>query len=257
MIIGFCKHPTSPALAYPEKSMPDRTYPKIPTPRPITQCDEINCQAVPLLLHDCTPAETDMVLLMDRHMHCSTTHPLVDTVIERFMSSSLFHYSEETSIWLVGEPTIMAAVVIKEEEETAGLSGNMIYHRYVITLQLWYNKHSNYMSLWYITLDIVHPFFRLQHGLLSAPPTPQCPQHWLTPGKFCSRHTACPFPKWHNGLAPAIPYWGAVCHYPAFSGHSILRVMCNLSDSISLSPCSTPFHPIFPLLLILFRPNLA
>ena len=138
-----------------------------------------------------------------------------------------------------------------------GLSGNMIYYRYVITLQLWYNKQSNYMSLWYITLDIIHPFFGLQHGLLLAPPAPRRPRHWLTPRKFHLCHTAHPFPKWHNGLAPAISYWGAVCHHPMFSGCSILHVMCNLSDSIILWPYSTPFHPIFPLLLVLFCPNPA
>ena len=117
----------------------------------------------------------------------------------------------------------------------------MIYHRYVITLQLWYNKQSNYMSLWYITLDIVHPFFGLQHGLLSAPPALRRPRHWLTPGKSRLRSTARPFPKWQNGLAPAIPYWGTACHCPVFFGGSILCVMCNFSDSISLSPYSTPY----------------
>ena len=50
---------------------------------------------------------------------------------------------------------------LKAVQIMAGLSGNsMIYHRYVTTLQLWYKKQSNYMSLLiYITLDTIHPFF--------------------------------------------------------------------------------------------------
>ena len=86
------------------------------------------------------------------------------------------------------------------------------------------------------------------------------PRHWLMPGKSCLCSYCRPFPKWHIGLAPAIPYWGAAGHYPALSRHSILCVMCILSDSICILAYITPFHPIFSTRSIfnfgLFRPSL-
>ena len=128
----------------------------------------------------------------------------------------------------------------------SGLSGNMIYHRYVITSQLWYNNQSNYRSslIYHIRY---HPlFFGLRRGLLSAPPALRRPQHSLTHGKSRLRPTAHPFPKRHNSLAPAIPHWGVACHYPPFSGCSIPHVICNLSDSIVYHHIPYPIPPHFP-----------
>jgi len=126
-----------------------------------------------------------------------------------------------------------------------GLSGNMIYHGYVITLQLWYNKQSNYMSLWYITLDIVHPFFGLQHGFALGTQHYSALRHWLTP-----RWREIPFAPYRPplpkmALAPAILHWGAVCPLSRVFWPPILRVMCNLQVSGSIS-FITIFHPIPP-----------
>ena len=86
--------------------------------------------------------------------------------------------------------------------QQSGLSGNMIYHRYVITLQLWYNKQSNYMSLLIYHIRYHPPFFGLQHSFLSAPPELQLLLAFLDPRKSRFAPTAHPLWKLRASCSP-------------------------------------------------------
>ena len=121
----------------------------------------------------------------------------------------------------------------------AGLSGNMIYHRCVLRLKLWYIKQSNYMS------------FQIYHIRYRPGYSPACSRHHQHYG--CSRHCWTPgnsrfapstrtFHKWRNGLAPAGPYLGCprFCshhHYPSVhpDGNSGPRLITNEHP-----PCPSP-----------------
>ena len=120
-----------------------------------------------------------------------------------------------------------------------GLSGNMIYHRYVMRLKLWYINQSDYKHLWYITLDTIHP------SLACSTACSRHHQHhsalgiawrvgnpiWRPPPAASLNSTI--------GLAPATPYLGCRCHCPTISGPSTLTVLLAIVYTYAVIPPHT------------------